>query len=205
MIKKTLLLAAVCTIALLCARIIVYNLSYLLNHLDRFYGLLVGFLFFGCLLSVQTRYLLVKNWLGYFSTRVHEGAHEKMALLSGRRLFEFQVNPDGSGHIVYEHHGSHSPLITLAPYYFSYYGLALLVMRWALVSKWIFYFDILTGLSLAFHTYMFITQTRLYQTDLHMVGKVYSMAFIAAMHCITYSIYLCVIGGISLKYYLLLF
>ncbi len=66
-------------------------------------------------------------------------------------------------------------LVTLAPYYFPVFTLPFLVARpWiASSSRWIF--DILIGLTLAFHYTSLFREFRLYQTDLTKVGFLFAI------------------------------
>jgi hypothetical protein len=174
------------------------NLSRLMSNLDCFYGVILGVGLFLLLFFLRFRFQIIQNWLKYFGTRVHESAHEKMALLSGRKLFGYNISDDGSGHIIYESDGNPAPLITLAPYFFSYTSLFLLAFRWITLERWLLYYDIGIGFLLAFHTYIFLIQTRPFQTDIKKMGLVYSYSFLVFAHLNLYSIYVLVIGD-SLK------
>lgn len=174
------------------------NLNRLISNFDYFYGIVFGMCLFLWFFILRSRFQIIQNWLKYFGTRVHESAHEKMAFLSGRRLFGYNISDDGSGHIIYESDGNPAPLITLAPYFFSYTSLFLLAFRWIILERWLLYYDIGIGFLLAFHTYIFLIQTRPFQTDIKKMGLVYSYSFLLFAHLNLYSIYVLVIGD-SLK------
>ena len=197
MLRKIILLLLISVLAYVIGSYLWSKWTYLLAHVERFSGVAIGSVLFVGLWGLRHRFTIIQNWLTYFGTRIHESAHEKMAFLSGRRLFGYNINHDGSGHIVYECDGSHSPLITLAPYFFSYSSLVLLAMRWVVVHQWLGYYDVVLGFLLAFHTYAFLTQTRLYQTDLQKIGVWYSCLFIPAAHVVVYGLYLGTIGGLA--------
>ncbi len=197
MLKKGVFLLVVGILAYFMGTYLWGNTVYLLAHIERFWGVSVGGCLFLGLWVLRGRSVIIQNWLTYFGTRVHESAHEKMAFLSGRRLFSYNINHDGSGYIVYECNGSLSPLITLAPYFFSYNSLALLALRWVVVGQWLGYYDVVLGFLLAFHTYTFLTQTRLYQSDLQKMGIWYSCLFIPAAHVVVYGLYLGTIGNLA--------
>jgi hypothetical protein len=204
MFRKLVLLFLAGFLAWRCGLQLWSHLAYFMHQAHLYKGLLAGAGAFLCLWAMRNRWTLVQNWLTYFGTKVHEGAHEKMAFLSGRRLFGYSIQQDGSGFIVYEG-GAESPLITLAPYFFSYTSLGLLALRWLMIPAGLFYFDALIGFLLALHTYAFLTQTRLYQTDLQTMGIGYSLLLIPLMHLITYGLYAWVIGGLSVFTYFKLF
>ncbi|SOD96457.1 M50 family metallopeptidase [Spirosoma fluviale] len=204
MFRKMVFLLPAVFLAWRCALQLWAHSQYVVSHASRYSGLLVGACAFAALWAMRNRWSLVQNWLTYFGTKVHEGAHEKMAFLSGRRLFGYNIQQDGTGYIIYENTGA-SPLITLAPYFFSYTSLGLLALRWLMLSEGRVYVDGLIGFLLAFHTYAFLTQTRYYQTDLQKMGLAYSTVFIPTMHLITYGLYAWVIGGLPILSYFKLF
>ena len=175
------------------------HLPYFLNHLNLFYGISIGAAIMSLAIFLRKKSSLLSNWFQYYSIRVHESAHEKMAFLSGRRLFGYKIKEAGSGHMIYESNGKPSPLITLAPYFFSYISLILLTIRWLISGPFLLYFDIFLGFFLTFHTYIFITQTRFYQTDIQIIGRVYSVIFITLAHIFIYGLYISIIGGLKLK------
>ena len=197
MFKKSVLLLVLIVLAYFMGTHLWVKAAYLWVHIERFLGIGIGGALLLGLWTMRSRFPIIQNWLTYFGTRVHESAHEKMAFLSGRRLFGYNINHDGSGHILYECDGSHSPLIILAPYFFSYTSLVLLAMRWVVVHQWLGYYDVVLGFLLAFHTYAFLTQTRFYQSDLQKMGIWYSCLFITAAHVVVYGLYLGTIGGLA--------
>ena len=197
MLKKGLFLLIVGVLAYLMGSYFWSKWTYLLAHVERFSGVAIGGVLFVGLWGLRHRFTIIQNWLTYFGTRVHESAHEKMAFLSGIFFNQNKTNHVVSGHFVYECDATHSPLITLAPYFFSYSSLVLLAMRWVVVHQWLGYYDVVLGFLLAFHTYAFLTQTRLYQTDLQKIGVWYSCLFIPAAHVVVYGLYLGTIGGLA--------
>lgn len=204
MIRKLIFLLLGGFLAWRCGVQLLTHSDYLVRQAGQYKGLFVGVCVFVCLWAMRNRWPLVQNWLIYFGTKIHEGAHEKMAFLSGRRLFGYNIQQDGTGYIIYENTGT-SPLITLAPYFFSYTSLSLLALRWLMVPQGLVYIDGLIGFLLAFHTYAFLTQTRFYQSDLQKMGLTYSMVFILMMHVVTYGLYAWLIGGLPVFTYFKLF
>jgi hypothetical protein len=204
MVRKYSFLLLVVAVAVGCGMQLYRHAPYFCHHAYRYRGLLVGFALFAGPWAARHRYPLLSNWFTYYGTKTHENAHEKMALLSGRRLFGYAVKEGGSGFLVYEG-GPGSPFITLAPYFFSYVSLGLLLLRTCMRAGNLLYVDALIGFFLAFHTHAFLTQTRTYQTDLQKMGLAYSVAFILPMHVISYGLYIWVIGGLSALSYVRFF
>ena len=87
MLRKIILLLLISVLAYLMGSYFWSKWTYLLAHVERFSGVAIGGVLFVGLWGLRHRFTIIQNWLTYFGTRVHESAHEKMAFLSGRRLF----------------------------------------------------------------------------------------------------------------------
>ncbi len=201
MVKKLLSLIIIIFLACFIAFCILEHKQLLLKNIKKFNGVGIGLLVFLTFWILRKKSTLIGNWLTYFGTKIHEGAHEKMAFLFGRKLFGLNIDKDGSGHLLYESTLTINPFITLAPYFFSYLSLILLPFRIIIFKSFLFEFDTLIGFLLAMHIYIFITQTRFYQTDLVMSGKFYSVIFISIMHIIFFGLHIIAIGKIPLFAY----
>ena len=99
----------------------------------------------------------------------HESTHAVVCLLFFRRLKHFRVGV-GDGSIAHSAGGPGSVFIKLSPYFLPVLTFFFLLMRLFGDPDSLYFFDILVGLTLAFHGRCFATQTGSYQTDISEVG-----------------------------------
>lgn len=119
-----------------------------------------------------------EKWLQTFS---HELTHTLVSIMFFRKIHSFQAEAEGTGAVW--HSGKRrfgSIFISLAPYCFPIFTYFFMILR-ILGSEEMFYiFDILIGLTAAFHFMCFWKQTGNYQTDIQGQGYARSYFFIIA-------------------------
>lgn len=131
----------------------------------------------------------VKHNITCFETATHERIHGFFALILQGRIHSVQVN-EGKGLITYsgvKKWGRAS--VSLAPYCFPLYTYMLLSIRHLLDfhGKWVF--DIIIGVSLAFHIICFRNQIGKHQSDINQ----YPLAFSYFYIIVSWIINLCII------------
>lgn len=113
-----------------------------------------------------------ERWL---QTTSHEVTHALVGMLFFHKIHSLQANEDNG--VVY-HSGRKfgNVFISLAPYCLPVFTYVFLLMRIIGANKMLYVFDILIGLSLAFHLVCFCSQTRISQPDIQ--GQGYIKAFL---------------------------
>lgn len=119
-----------------------------------------------------------EDWLQTFT---HELTHTIAGLLCFQKIHSFEAK-EKSG-VIYHSGKSRfgSTFISLAPYCFPIYTFLMLLFRIIGAWKLLYVFDILIGLTLAFHGLCIFEQARPYQTDIKNVGYTKAYMFIAAL------------------------
>lgn len=130
----------------------------------------------GVALYVVMFFVLGKKIISGFDTFVHELAHAIVATMLFRKVQSFWVTAREGGEIRYS--GNSSFIITLAPYSFPFFTLFFIFIKYFIDSNYIWIFDILIGLTFAFHYHSYYLQTRVHQTDLKKYGYVFSYIYI---------------------------
>jgi len=127
---------------------------------------------------VLKRFWLTKN-LQWFEVFTHELTHTVVSLLTFRKMSNFQAGEKSGA--VYTSGGSLSGiLVSLAPYCLPIYSYFLLMLRPIIANEGLWIYDILLGITLAFHASCFASDTRNYQTDINQFPYVFSYSYIAA-------------------------
>ena len=127
------------------------------------------------------------EWLRTFS---HELSHTVVGLMFLRKIHSFEA---GQGEGVISHSGGlrfGTIFISLAPYCLPLFTFPLLFLRELSAANSLYIFDILIGLSLAFHIGCFRSQIGRHQTDITSVGVFKSYIFIFAMWIVNLTIIL---------------
>lgn len=127
------------------------------------------------------------EWLRTFS---HELTHTIVGLMFLRKIHSFEA---GQGEGVMSHSGGlrfGTIFISLAPYCLPLFTFPLLLLRELSAANSLYIFDILIGLSLAFHIGCFRSQIGRHQTDITSVGVFKSYIFIFAMWIVNLTIIL---------------
>ena len=116
--------------------------------------------------------------LQWFEVFTHELTHAVVSLLMLRKLSNFQAG-ERSG-VIHTSGGSISGIfVSLAPYCLPIYSYFLLMLRPIIATDGLWIYDILLGVTLAFHFVYFSHDTRNYQTDINQYPYFFSYSFIA--------------------------
>ena len=127
------------------------------------------------------------EWLRTFS---HELSHTVVGLMFLRKIHSFEA---GQGEGVISHSGGlrfGTIFISLAPYCLPLFTYMLLFMRELGATSSLYIFDIMIGITLAFHIGCFRRQIGTHQTDITSVGVFKSYLFILAMWIVNLTIIL---------------
>lgn len=127
------------------------------------------------------------EWLRTFS---HELTHTVVGMMFLRKIHSFEA---GVGSGVMSHSGGFrfgTVPISLAPYCLPIFTYLLLFLRELGAPNSLYIFDIMIGVTLAFHIGCFRSQIGLHQTDITGVGVFRSALFIVAMWIVNLSILL---------------
>lgn len=127
---------------------------------------------------VLKRFWFSKN-LQWFEVFTHELTHTIVSLLTFRKMSNFQAGEKSGA--VYTSGGSLSGiLVSLAPYCLPIYSYFFLMLRPIIANGGLWIYDILLGMTLAFHISCFASDTRNYQTDINQYPFFFSYSYIAA-------------------------
>lgn len=127
------------------------------------------------------------EWLRTFS---HELSHTIVGMMFLRKIHSFEA---GIGSGVMSHSGGFrfgTIFISLAPYCLPIFTYLLLFLRVLGDQSSLYIFDIMIGVTLAFHIGCFRSQIGLHQTDITSVGTFRSALFIVAMWIVNLSVLL---------------
>ncbi len=140
------------------------------------------FMFFGIGIGLYTILLFVlrRKTIEGLDSFIHELTHAIVATLLFRKVQSFWATAKEGGQISYT--GKPSFVITLAPYCFPFITLFFILIKQYIVSDRIWIFDVMIGLTFAFHYHAYLTQTKTYQTDLKKYGYMFSYIYIIAVN-----------------------
>ncbi len=134
----------------------------------------------GVVIYVVLRKLPVVNQNAeWFEVQTHEWLHTVVALMFGHRIHSVSAS-DREGVMYHSGRFMHNIFISLAPYCLPIYTYAFCILRLLSARQTVYIFDLLIGLTLAFHLVAFKKQTKPYQVDIREFGTVVSYLFIAA-------------------------
>lgn len=119
----------------------------------------------------------LKNNLQWFETFTHELTHTLVAILFLRRVHSFEAK-NNSGQILTSGNDKTLIFVDLAPYCLPIYTYILLAFRSICSTPFLWCFDIIIGLSIAFHVYTFKNQIGDYQTDINKRPLFFSYTYI---------------------------
>lgn len=169
------------------------------RHTGNYMGLAAGFVAYA-LFAVMLRVFKMRHNLDWAMKFSHELTHTLVALLFGRKIYEFVVK--GRDCYVRHHIGKHKigyVPITLSPYCIPIYTFMLFPFRFAGDAHYMIVFDALIAFTYAFHINAFIKQTRPTQDDIEHCGIARSAAFISLTHLAVMSLILAIPKGGVLK------
>lgn len=149
----------------------VYVASNLAAYKWLFYGMIGYFV-------LRITPLLSRNesWAQTFS---HELSHTVVGMMFLQKIHSFHADED-TGVIWHSGKGYGRIFISLAPYCLPIYTYAFILLRLMGASNMLYIFDIIIGVTLAFHIVCFWKQTKPYQTDIQGQGYLRSYLFIVA-------------------------
>lgn len=113
----------------------------------------------------------------FLQTTSHEATHAIVGMMFFHKIHSLQADED---HGVVYHSGRKigDIFISLAPYCLPIFTYAFLLLRIMGANKMLYVFDLFIGFTLAFHLMCFISQTRLYQSDIQGQGYIKSFLFL---------------------------
>lgn len=156
--------------------VLVKSMQMDLPRLQYHIALVLGFLSFFVLFLIP-RVRANTRWMMKFN---HEFTHLVFALLFFRKIYRFKVDSKDS-HVSYSGGWFGYLPITVSPYCVPLLTLALLPWRYTTGSAiFLLGIDFIIGLSYAFHVCCWISQIRLYQTDITGPGVTKSLLTIAS-------------------------
>lgn len=120
----------------------------------------------------------IKENLQWFETFTHELVHTIVSILLFRRIHSFKANGD-NGLITTSGNEKTLVFVDLAPYCLPLYTYLLLAFRAIATSQFLWFVDIIIGISIAFHANCFIKQTGSYQSDINKRPLYFSYTYIA--------------------------
>ena len=132
----------------------------------------------GAVAYTLLRGLLRKNivWLETFS---HELTHIVVSLMPFRKIHSFRAG-QGSGEVTTSGSDVSRVFVSLAPYCLPIFTYLLLFFRPLIKADSLYVYDILVGISIAFHAICFKTQTGNHQPDINRFPLFFSYLYIAA-------------------------
>lgn len=119
----------------------------------------------------------IKKNTGVIRIFTHELTHTVVCLMFFRKIHSFNVSHEG-GAVQHSGGGRGDIFITLAPYCLPIYTFAFAILRLLSSDSSLFVFDILIGLTLAFHIICYAKETSPRQTDIKRSGYLRSLLFI---------------------------
>lgn len=149
-------------------------LKYAFGHFSVYMWLLCGI---GAYIVISRLPFYRKN-VEFYQTTVHELTHMIVSVLFLQKIHSLHVDENG-GYIQRSGRFNFPNIfIGLAPYCFPVITYVFLFLRLFIASRMLAVFDVLIGVSLAFHVACFAIQTRPYQTDIQNSGYLRSYLFI---------------------------
>ena len=170
------------------------------RHTGNYVGLVAGFVAYG-VFATTLWVLRMRHNLDWFMKFTHELTHTLVALLFGRKIYEFVVR-GRECHVRIDYGKlrciSYLP-ITLSPYCIPIYTFMIFPFRFAGDAHYMIIFDALIAFTYAFHIHAFIKQTRFTQSDIENSGRARAVTFLAFTHLAVLSLILATPKGGVLK------
>jgi hypothetical protein len=101
----------------------------------------------------------------WFETQTHEWLHTIVALMFGQKIHSVSAG-ERDGVMYHSGHFTRNIFISLAPYCLPLYTYVFCVLRLLSAKQTLYIFDLLIGLTAAFHFVAFKKQTKSYQPDI---------------------------------------
>lgn len=142
----------------------------------------------GVILFMTIHYMIIRlHWpfkkgtgkanLEAMETFMHEFTHQIVALLLGRRLHSFHSERYSGMVYTSGNENTHLP-VALAPYCLPWLTLLFVVTRVMIKPEWIWFYDIIMGLSAGFHGMCFYKDTSSKQPDINQYPLYFSYLYI---------------------------
>ena len=165
----------------------------------NYVGLIAGFGAYG-VFAIMLWVLRMRHNLDWSMKFTHELTHTLVALLFGRKIYEFVVR-GRECHVSYDTGklGVGYLPITLSTYCIPIYTFMIFPFRFAGDAHYMIIFDALIAFTYAFHIHAFIKQTRFIQSDIENSGRARAVAFLAFTHLVVLSLILATPKGGVLK------
>lgn len=168
------------------------------RHTGNYVSLVAGFVAYG-VFATTLWVLRMRHNLDWFMKFTHELTHTLLALLFGRKIYEFIVR-GRECHVRYNTGLGIGYLpITLSPYCIPIYTFMIFPFRFAGDAHYMIIFDALIAFTYAFHLHSFIKQTRFTQSDIENSGRARAVVFLAFTHLAVLSLILATPKGGVLK------
>jgi xanthine/uracil permease len=138
------------------------------------------FWFAGGIVAYFVTIPLFRKNLKFIETFTHELTHTIVGLIFFQRIHSFTATNGEGGLMEHSGNNTNNVFITLAPYCLPIFTFALLLLRIMIKPEYLRLFDVLIGLSVAFHFVAIIKDIRPNQTDIKNCGYIFSYLFILA-------------------------
>lgn len=162
-----------CLLALSFFLALIENCKSLLNAPKNYFDLIIGFVIYFLLNRFNISFIRANmQWMRVFS---HELIHVFVSLLSLKKINSMEATQFDGGKVTF--FGKSNLLISLAPYSFPLFTIILLLLRPLIKTIFLFYFNILIGLTYAFHLHTFYLQINKNQPDFQDQGVFQSYSF----------------------------
>jgi hypothetical protein len=128
-------------------------------------------------------HLFLSKYLKFWFAFEHELTHSIFAVLTFSRVKHFMANETKGGEVQYS--GSIGRfIVTLAPYFCPTGALILLPLNLIIKQEFLLYYQLVIGFFFMYHLLSTYQEFKLDQTDLHVYGIIFSIAFILIMNII---------------------
>ncbi len=128
-------------------------------------------------------YCLIKGLMGknlkWMETFTHELTHTVVSIMLFRKVHSFRAN-ENCGEVSTSGGKATRVFVSLAPYCLPIYTYFFLFFRMLIVTEGRWIYDIIIGMTIAFHAFCFKSQTSQQQPDIHQFPLTFSYLYITA-------------------------
>lgn len=167
------------------------------EHYDKYLWLILGIVAYFFIRKVPI-YKKNETW---FQTTSHEITHAIVGIFFFHKIHSME-SKEGEGAVCHSGSRIGNMFISLAPYCLPIFTFLFLLLRLLGSDSSMSVFDVIIGITLAFHIHCFIAQTRPSQPDIANIGVVVSYLFIFTALVLNFSIILVTVthgllGGVA--------